>query len=634
MADMQAALRAELNAVAGGLKQNVRYYAWAETDFGGDTLPGMPGTPMRAVYLSMLSHAIVRAMGVNEIDFSDTSIELVNKIGGSTFDCFVMVTAETEKVYLEHQRFTHQDEHEWTHRLTLPEIRMNVSDGKLADKDTDYKFTRDCVVDLAWYAIIYIMHPHEHGQITYTCTYIKQNICIYDRCAYTEEALLLTSLFKSKKWAIGPHDGKTRMLVYVRDVNGAVSITVKDAYAAAVGKHYVAPQFAEYGQRSTQFDRVNALTEKGSLFSVVLKVDGPLHGVMPAGGRIWNGLAFEGQAPTVCVDYRPADLGDRHRYEYICNINICARTRMCNVIYHFLFTNVLYVKWSIVYDKLEWCHARYACTRDVRRVYLLQIKNKTRWWQVLSHREQGQCDVPDPHQRTRARRNVRQTAWWPWAWQRALVARTSQPYGNACELVPPTSCTGWTRTWQRLQRGGCARSNRCGSCAPGPKPERAPPAWWRWSCYGYRIRYKRVWIRGWQCHSMLIYAVRILVYACVITYALTKYLWGRSHGLCMCREEMIINELYWGAWVVNATYAMQCVYKWVRMYIYICFVVYVWVECIRRYADGTCVYEWEMMNGNEGWREWVMHGVRVVQAVCEKVAWSAHIWRASRSRYE
>ena len=43
--------------------------------------------------------------------------------------------------------------HEWTHRVTVPEIMVNVSDGRAAEEGADPATTRPLTIDLAWCAI-------------------------------------------------------------------------------------------------------------------------------------------------------------------------------------------------------------------------------------------------------------------------------------------------------------------------------------------------------------------------------------------------------------------------------------------------------------------------------------------------
>ena len=54
-----------------------------------------------------------KTTSAKKVYFTDTSVPVVNMIGGVAFECMAITTSETEKPWLEQARFTRGNEHEW-----------------------------------------------------------------------------------------------------------------------------------------------------------------------------------------------------------------------------------------------------------------------------------------------------------------------------------------------------------------------------------------------------------------------------------------------------------------------------------------------------------------------------------------
>ena len=286
MADAMQQRLNKMRAAGAAAPAHASFYMYTSGE-NTMTLPGNEGTASRAhnlTHLTQLSDRLKEVTGMAMVNVTDTSIDLVNKPYGPSFECFLVTVNAAESHLLKQDRFQVQDRNEYFHSVRVTGLRDTVQEqGKTVQVQA-----ASATLELSW-------------------------------CDATLAVLSLTRLFVAKGWRIGPADGLTRTVVFVLPKGMVTPIT--ETYAELTAED-VCAQFRAHGQVTAEVCQIMDTTKPGQ-YELCLKHNGKMHSTVPAQGEIWDGLAFEGDRyGKVVADYRIQKLGDYHRWVYTYGKNL------------------------------------------------------------------------------------------------------------------------------------------------------------------------------------------------------------------------------------------------------------------------------------------------------------------------
>lgn len=278
-----AGLIGNMRVAVANIEHRAKIFMYTTGGEGTTTLPGMPSTATRAHNLGRMGEAINKVCGTTSAIVTDTEKEISNMLRGKYFSMFEVTVPVSEKHLLLQPRFDKGTQYEYC--LRVDGLRNYTARATPSGSGSTTSTDSDATVEYCGASLNVVW------------------------CDGVDSHLTRTDLFRTKKWHLGAHDGKTRMLVYVL---ATLSFEITEEYAQVVAQ-LICEQFKAMGQVTAEFDRLGELTRPGG-FEIVIKFNGELHSTVPGGGYIWDGRPFEGmEYGKVKAEYRPNDLCMHHR---------------------------------------------------------------------------------------------------------------------------------------------------------------------------------------------------------------------------------------------------------------------------------------------------------------------------------